>query len=188
MAFFKEEGTPKKEDTPKKEGLRPQRVTSVTREEQRALLEEELTKPIAVDGQEISEEDVAELARLYRLSAPIQIPNGKLDPNYEYRWINKNPKNFRRRRGVGWKVVKKADLVRLSKVPFDELHMGTHFGPDETLCLGDDLVFAYIPKRIAEAMRLAQLRESQARLGGARQQFHDAGKMTGVETYDKDAG
>ena len=182
MAFKKEE------ETTKREGMRPQRVTSVTRDEQRRLLEEELTKPVEVGGQQLSEEDVAELVRQYKLSAPIQIPNDKLDPNYEYRWINKNPKNFRRRRGVGWEIVTKDILAKVARVPFDELHMGTHFGPDKHLCLGDDLVFARIPKRIAEAMKLALHRESQARLGGARQQFHEAGKLTGVETYDKDAG
>lgn len=181
---FKREG----EDTPRREGLRPQRVIGATVDEQRKLLDEELTRPIELDGKELSDADVVELAKLYRLSAPIQIPNSKLDPNYEYRWINKNPKNFRRRRGVGWQVMTKENLAKMSKVPFDELHMGTHFDPDKHLCLGDDLVFAYIPKRIAEAMRQAQQRESQARLGGARQQFHEAGKLTGVETYDKHAG
>ena len=184
MAFKKEE--PKQDE--QKTGPRPQSLKSATVDEQRRLLEEELTTQPLSGLEDMTEQEIVEIAALYRASTPIKIPNEKLDPTYEYRWLNRSIKNYRRRRGTGWKPVAKEMLQKLSKVPLDELHMGTHFDPDGYLCVGEDLVFAYIPKRIVEAIRKDHQRRSQAALGAGRKKFEDVGKLAGVETYDKSVG
>lgn len=135
---------------------------------------------------DLSDEDIVELYRLYRLSAPIRIPVRDLDSNYEYRWINKkDEKNFRRRKGVGWKPVTRELLEKFSKVPLDELNMGTNFAIDGTLVISDDLVLAYIPKRIAQVIRAAREKSMQDALGAGKRRFHEAGKLAGVETFEK---
>jgi hypothetical protein len=137
------------------------------------------------DVEAMTPEEIVEVNKLYKLSAPIKIPLEHLDPNYEYRWVNVTPKNKARRQGIGWKPIDKQTLERLSKIPIKDLHMGSHWSPNNQLCIGDDLVFMYIQKRIPEAIRAAQAEENQARLGAGRRKFHDSGKLSGVETYDK---
>ncbi len=170
------------------EPVSTQPVEKTTAEGRRREIEEEAqdTEGLVVDGKELTAEEIADVEKLNRLSTNIQIPNEKLDPNYEYRWLNKmHMKNYRRRLGVGWKTPDKSQLRQLSKVPIDELHIGTHFAPDGTLCIDRDLVFACIPKRIPEAIRASHHRQSQARLMAGRKQFHDSGQLLGVETTTK---
>ena len=133
----------------------------------------------------LSDEDLVEIDRLYRLSSPIRIPVEKLNPEWEYRWVNRTPKVLRRRRGIGWSPVTMDDLERISLVPIDQLHMGTHPDADGHLAIGDDLVFCKISKRIAMALRKARERENRARLSMGKRLFHETGELAGVETYDK---
>ena len=157
-----------------------------TNEDQRDDIDKQLATrgPDAVD--DLTPEEIIELDRSFRLSTPIRIPLDKLDPTYEYHWINKATKNFRRRRGVGWKVVDKEWLEKLAKGPIDELNIGTHFAPDGTLCIGDDLVFACMLKSRADVIRKARHDQNRARLSAHKKQFHDAGLLEEVGTFETD--
>ena len=159
----------------------------ITNEDQRDDIEKQLATrgPDAVD--DLTPEEIVELDRSFRLSTPIRIPLDKLDPNYVYHWINKATKNFRRRRGLGWKTVNKEWLKKLSKVPIDELNMGTHFSPgDDILCIGDDLVFACMVKSRADVILKARQDQNRARLNAHKKQFHDAGLLEEVGTFETD--
>ena len=134
----------------------------------------------------LTDEEMVEISKLYRLSAPIKIPVDKLSPNFEYRWVNRSQKVYRRRRGVGWQKVSHSDLEdNLALVPIDQLHMGTHTDPEGFVSLGDDLVFCKIPKRIAMALRNAQVRENRSRMSAGKRLFHETGELAGVDTFDK---
>ena len=166
-------------------------VTPVTSEKQRELLEERLvgSPQKVIDG--MTDAEIVEIAKLYRPSTPIKIPNSSLDPNYEYRWVNKTQKNWRRRRGTGWTPITDKGENRLERflrpgVSIDEMSMGTHYDPDGYLCLDKDLVLCFIVKRIAEVIRKSLSDEQRARLRASRSVFHEAGKLAGVSTYDKD--
>ena len=167
-------------------------VTPVTSEKQRELLEERLvgSPQKVIDG--MSDAEIVEIAKLYRPSTPIKIPNSSLDPNYEYRWVNKTLKNYRRRRGIGWTPITEEGENRLERflkpgVSVDEIHMGTHFDTGSgMLSLDKDLVLCFILKRVAVAIRKSLSDEQRARLKAARGVFHEAGKLAGVSTYDKD--
>lgn len=134
----------------------------------------------------MTDEELVHLERLYRLSAPIKIPVHQLDPNYVYRWVNRNPKVFRRRLGIGWKPVTRKELEQLSKVPLDDLHMGTHTDESGYVALADDLIFCKMPKRVAEALRKARMRENRTRLSAGKRLFHETGELAGVPTYERD--
>ena len=162
-----------------------------TSEEQKALLEEKLiaAPEKVIDG--MSDAEIVEIAKRYRPSTPIQIPNKKLRPEYEYRWVNKTQKNWRRRRGTGWTPITEKGENRLERflnpgVSIDEMSMGTHYDPDGYLCLDKDLVLCFILKRIAEVIRKSLSDAQRARLKASRGVFHEAGKLAGVGTYDEE--
>ena len=167
-------------------------VMPVTSEKQKALLEEKLIGSSAKVIDEMSDEDIVAIAKLYRPSTPIKIPNHLLDPNYEYRWVNKTLKNWRRRRGTGWTPITEEGENRLERflkdgVSVDEIHMGTHFDAGSgMLSLDKDLVLCFILKRVAMAIRKELSDEQRARMRASRSVFHDAGKLAGVSTYDRD--
>lgn len=150
----------------------------------RSILEEDMEYK---DVEGMSEEELLEVEKMYRLSAPIRIPTAKLDDAYTYRWINVNPKNYRNRRGKGWKPCPQPILETLLKpgVKIKDLHMGTGFKPDGTLWIGEDLVFCYISTRVVNSIRRARSEQNRAKLRAGKQRFHEAGVMTGVETYDR---
>ncbi|KKL80067.1 hypothetical protein LCGC14_2008490, partial [marine sediment metagenome] len=104
-------------------------VTPVTSEKQRELLEERLVGSPQKVIDEMSDAEIVEIAKLYRPSTPIKIPNSSLDPNYEYRWVNKTQKNWRRSRGTGWTPITESGENRLERflkpgVSIDEMSMG----------------------------------------------------------------
>jgi hypothetical protein len=137
----------------------------------------------------MSDEDIVDISRQYKLSAPLRIPTHLLNQEFDYRWIGTSPKQYRKRLGVGWTPVMKKELEeRLSKVPLSDLHMGTHFSPDGRLCLGMDLVFAFRPKRIGKALREADERRKREAVDSGKRQFHEAGQLTGVGTFEKFPG
>ncbi len=163
----------------------------VTPEQQRALLEEKLIGAPQHVIDKMTDDEIVEIAKQYRPSQPIRIPNLKLDPNYEYRWVNKTQKNWRRRRGTGWTPIKNKGENGLERflrpgVRIDELSMGTHYDSDGYLCLDKDLVLCFISKRIAEVIRKSLSDAQRARLKASRSVFHDAGKLAGVGTYDEE--
>jgi len=183
MAFYKDKD--KKRPVPQADA-RP-----ATSTEQRALLEEKLiaAPERAIDS--YTDEQIVEIAKLYRPSTAIKIPNHLLDPNYEFRFVNRAQKNWRRRRGVGWTPVSETGENRLARflrkgVSVDDIHMGTHFDGDGFLCHDKDLVLCFIVKRIAVAIRKSLSDEQRARERASRSVFHDAGKLAGVSTYDKE--
>ncbi len=150
---------------------------------------EDLLRSDIPEGESLTDDEILEIERLYKLSSPIRIPTEKLDETYEYRWINKDPKVYRRRRGIGWKPVTKEMLRNgMAKTPIDELHMGTHFDVDGTLCIGTDLVLACLPRRVGDALRQARMRRNQEAMQAGKRRFHQAGELTGVETFDKYPG
>ena len=139
----------------------------------------------------MSDEDIVELTRIFSLSAPIRIPKEKLDPNYVYRFINKRNSNvFQRRRGVGWKPVTLAELETLTIKPHtaEDLHIGTHTDADGHVVIGDDLVFAKLPKRYAEAIRAHHQKANANKLKSGRKKFHEAGLLAGVQTTERSGG
>ncbi len=163
----------------------------VTSEEQKALLEEKLIAAPQRIIDTMKDEEIVEIAKQWRPSTPIKIPNNKLDGKYEYRWVNKHLKNYRRRLGTGWTPIKSTGENRLERflrdgVSIDEMSMGTHIDQDGHICLDKDLVLCFIPKRIAEVIRKSLSDEQRARLKASRGVFHDAGKLAGVSTYDKE--
>lgn len=179
MAFKKEKAVPRADATP------------VTPGQQRDLLEEQLIAAPQKVIDKMSDAEIVEIAKRYRPSTPIKIPNHLLSPDYEYRWVNKTQKNWRRRRGTGWTPITDKGENRLERflkpgVSIDEMSMGTHYDPDGYLCLDKDLVLCFIVKRIAEVIRKSLSDEQRARLRASRSVFHEAGKLAGVSTYDKD--
>lgn len=162
-----------------------------TSDEQKALLEETLlTQPAKVIDM-MTDEQIVEIAAQYRPSTPIKIPNELLDPNYEYRFVNRAMKNWRRRRGTGWTPITESGDNRLQRflrkgVHIDDIHMGTHVDSDGFICLSNDLVLCFIVKRIAEAIRKSLSDEQRSRMRASRSMFHDAGKLAGISTYDKE--
>ena len=163
----------------------------VTPEQQRQLLEEKVIAAPQKVIDKLSDAEIVEIAKRYRPSTPIIIPNNKLSPDYEYRWINKIQKNWRRRRGVGWTPITDKGENRLERflnpgVSLDEMSMGTHYDQDGYLCLDKDLVLCFIVKRIAEVIRKALSDEQRARMRASRGVFHEAGKLAGIGTYDED--
>ena len=164
-------------------------ITPVTSDQQRALLEEKLiADPRKMET--MSNEEIVEIAKLYAPSTPIKIPNEKLDPNYEYRWINKALKNWRRRRGTGWTPITEQgeySLTRFLKkgVSVDEIHMGTHYDTGSgALSLGNDLILCFILKKVAVAIRASLSDRLRSQQRAARSAFHEASKLAGVEAFD----
>jgi hypothetical protein len=147
--------------------------------------------PKAVTGTPVdvmSDEDIIEMYKNFALSKPIYIPKDQLDPNFEYRWINRhNPAVFQRRRGVGWQPVTKDDLAKLCRpgVTVEDLRLGTGYTPDGLVSIGDDLVFAKIPRRYAEAIRAHHTRINKERVKAGRNKFHAAGELTGATTFER---
>lgn len=170
----------------------PKKTISPPLREEEKLKGESSRQEMPVDVNRLAEmgdDDILDLARQYKLSAPLRIPLNLLSTEYDYRWIGTNPKQYRKRLGVGWTPVTKKILTeQLSNVPIDQLHMGTHFGPDGRLLLGQDLVFAYRPKRIGKTLRDADAKRRQDAVSRGQRQFHEAGKMTGVGTFEKFPG
>ena len=159
--------------------------------EQRALLEEKLIAAPEKVIDTMTDAEIVEIAKRYRPSTPIRIPNNKLSADYEYRWVNKTQKNWRRRRGTGWTPITESGENRLERflkpgVSIDEMSMGTHYDPDGYLCLDKDLVLCFIIKRIAQVIRKSLSDEQRARLKASRSVFHEAGKLAGVGTYDEE--
>ncbi len=125
MAFKRD-----KERAVPREDARP-----VTTEQQRDLLEERLIGAPQKIVETMKDDEIVEIAKLWRPSTPIKIPNHLLDPKYEYRWVNKTQKNWRRRRGVGWTPIKEKGENALDRflrpgVSIDEMSMGTHIDQD----------------------------------------------------------
>ena len=134
---------------------------------------------------DMTDEELVDVARMYRLSAPIKIPKDKLSPNFVYRWVNRNTKVYRRRSGVGWTKVKEKELEELALVPVEQLHMGTHTDVDGYVALSDDLVLMKLPKRVAKAIQEGHARENRARMEAGKRLFHETGELAGVKTYDE---
>ena len=188
MAFLKD----KKEGEEKKERPVPRAdAKPVSGQQQKNLLDERLVRdPETLKA--LTDEQIVEIAREFRLSSTIKIPNHLLDPNYEYRWVNKTQKNWRRRRGIGWRPISEKGTEGLERflkkdVELDAISMGTHIDPGSGhLCLDKDLVLCYIPKRIVEAIRKDLSDRQQARMKAPRAVFHDAAKLAGVGSFDKE--
>ena len=75
------------------------------------------------------------------------------------------------------------DLVA-SPYTMEDIHIGTHTAPDGTVALSDDLVFAKMPKRFAEAIRARSIQINKDMLSAGRRRFHQAGKVAGVNTEE----
>lgn len=138
--------------------------------------------------EDLTEEEILEMHDRFSLSQPIRIPEDKLDPNYEYRWINRaKPNVFTRRKGVGWQPVTYDELEDLvvegTSVP--ELNLGTHETADGLVAISDDLVLAKIPKRYAQAVRKRHEKRTQEKVKAGRRRFHQAGEMLGVDTEER---
>lgn len=146
------------------------------------------TTETGTEVDELTDAEIVELYRNFSLSAPIRIPTDKLSPDFEYRWINKaKPNTYQRRRGVGWMPVTTKDLEKLVRPPHtvDDLHLGSNVTPDGYVGIGDDLVFARINKRYAQAIRAHNARINADRLKAGRARFHDAGKLAGAATFEE---
>ena len=121
------------------------------------------------------------------LSQPIRIPTEKFTTDYEYRFINcKNANVFMRRRGLGWNPVLASELEDILVEPYTvkDLHLGTHVDAQGRVALGDDLVFAKLPKRHAIAIRAHHAKLNRDKLNAGRNKFHQAGQLAGVTTED----
>lgn len=138
--------------------------------------------------EDLTDEEILETFDRFRVSQPIQIPNEMLDPNYEYRWINRRKPNvLTRRKGVGWTPVKKDELEDLvvEGHTVEDLNLGTHVTSDGVIAISDDLIFAKIPKRYADAYRKRHEKRTQEQINAGRRRFHQAGEMLGVETEER---
>jgi len=136
----------------------------------------------------MNDEDIIELYKNFSISKPIHIPLDMLDPNFEYRWVNRhNPAVFQRRRGIGWTPVTKDDLAKLCRpnVAVEDLRLGTGYTPDGLVVIGDDLVFAKIPRRYAEAIRAHHARINKDRMKAGKNRFHQAGELAGATTFER---
>lgn len=137
---------------------------------------------------DLTDAEIVDLYKNFSLSKPIGIPVEKLDPNFEYRWINRaNPSVFQRRRGVGWVPVTKLDIEKLCRPGYtvDELRLGTGYTPDGIVAIGDDLVFAKIPRRYAEAVRAHHAKINKDRMKAGKNRFHAAGELAGASTFER---
>lgn len=137
---------------------------------------------------EMSDDEIVDLFKNFSLSKPLRIPFDKLDPAYDYRWINKaKPATYQRRRGVGWTPILATELQTFVKAGFkaEDLRMGTHVSPDGFVALGDDLVLARIPIRYAQAIRAHYARINQNRMKAGKNRFHQAGELAGVGTFER---
>lgn len=138
-------------------------------------------------GIELNDEEFMDLYAQFSLSQPIRIPIEKLNPDFEYRFINcLNPNVFQRRRGIGWNPVLADELESLLVPPYKvtDIHLGTHVDTQGRIALGDDLVFARLTKRHALAIKAHYLKINQDRLKSGRRKFHSIGELAGVQTED----
>ena len=155
--------------------------------EVRKMMDESIALPS--DMSNLSTEDILEIERMYRLSAPIRIPKAKLNPDYSYRWVSLESKNYRKRRGIGYQPVTQQLLEdSMALVKIEELAMGTHFETDGTLRIGTDLIFMFIPRRVIDTIIAARTKAHQDAMRAGKQRFHQAGEISGVETFDKFSG
>ena len=148
-----------------------------------------MTDEIAVVGTgiDLSDEDFMDLYAQFSLSQPIRIPLKMLNPDYEYRFINcLNPNVFQRRRGVGWIPILTKELESLLVPPYKvtDIHLGTHEDAQGRIALGDDLVFARLAKRHADAIKAHYQKINKDRLKSGRRKFHSIGELAGVTTED----
>lgn len=139
-------------------------------------------------GYDEAAEDVVDIYKNFSLSQPIRIPKQKLNPQYVYRWINRlNKKNYQRKRGMGWVMIKADDLEDLVRegVDVNSLHLGTHVDAEGNVALGEELVLARMPAARAQAIK-DHLREvNEARTRSGRKKFHETGRLAGVSTHEE---